>query len=136
MQELLEPVVNSPQVQYVLENPMVAAAGATASSVAVGAAVGFAGQVKGEREIDHLDQQFENDEAYEDAVLERKEELAEEVERESFWRETYNHIRHAYTSGKLGAFEEEETKIKGSTLNTPDEYYNQKFSDKDLEYLD
>lgn len=136
MQELLEPVVNSPQVQYVLENPKVAAAGATAGSIAVGAAAGFAGQVQGEREIEQLDQEFDSEEAYEEAVLERKEELAEEIERDSFWRETYNHLRHAYTSGKLGAFEEEETRIKGSGFDTPDEFYNQKFSDEDLEYLD
>jgi hypothetical protein len=136
MQELLEQAVNSPQVQYVLENPDVAVAGATAGLIAGGSFVGFAGQAQGEREIDSLDQEFEDVEAYEQAVLERKEELAEEIERESALREIYNHLRHAYTSGKLGAFEEEETRIKGSKFDTPDEFYNQKFSDEDLKYLD
>ena len=136
MQELFEQALNSPQVQYILENPKVAVSGATAGAIAAGSFVGFAGQVQGEREIDSLEEEFETDEAYEQAVFDRKEELSERIERESALREIYNHARHCYISGKLGAFEEEETRIKGSQFDTPDEFYNQKFSDKDLEYLD
>lgn len=137
MQEILEQAMNSPQVQYLLENPNVAVAGVTAGSIAACAFVGMYGQVKGEREIEALDREFDSVEKYEEAVLERKEELAEEIETESAVREIYNHIRHAYTSGRLGAFEQEETRIKGSNFGTVDgDFYNQKFSDEDLEYLD
>ncbi|MFB6115684.1 MAG: hypothetical protein ABEK04_05380 [Candidatus Nanohalobium sp.] len=136
MQEFIEQAINSPQVQYLLENPDVAAAGTGAGAVALGALTGFAGQVRGEWEIEFLNEEYDDREAYEQAVLERKEELAEEIERDSALREVYNHMRHAYTSGKLGAFEEEEIRIKGSDFGTDGEFYNQKFSDEDLEYLD
>lgn len=136
MQELLEQAINSPQLHYVLENPDVAVAAAGAGTIAAGSFTGFAGHVQGEREIDSLNEEFEDEKAYEQAVLERKKELAEDIERESAVREIYNHLRHAYASGKLGAFEEEETRIKGSDFGPVDgEYYNQKFSDEDLEYL-
>jgi hypothetical protein len=49
MQEILEQAMNSPQVQYLLENPNVAVAGVTAGSIAACAFVGMYGQVKGER---------------------------------------------------------------------------------------
>lgn len=138
MQELLEQAVNNPHVQYILENPDVAVAGALAGSVPVAAAVSTAGQVQGEREIERLEQKFDSEQAYEQAVLERKEELAEEIERESAAREIYMHIVHGYTSGKLGAFEEEETRIESPRSEREEdlEFYNQKFTDEELEYLD
>lgn len=137
MQEFFEQAINSPQLQYILENPGVAVAGATAGSIALTSFTGFAGQIQGEREIEALNEESETDEGYEKAFFDRKEELAEEIERDSALREIYNHIRHAYKSGKLGAFEDEEISIRGSDFGRVDgEYYNQKFSDEDLKYLD
>ena len=136
MEELLEQAVNSPQIHYILENPEIVASKALIGSIVGGTASGLAGQIQGEREIDSLNEKHDQD-AYEDAVLSRKEELAEEVERDSAAREIYNHVFHAYTSGKLGAYEEEETRIKeNDSKDSSDEFYRQKFSDEDLEYLD
>ena len=136
MQELLEQAVNSPQVQYMLENPDIAVSGAFIGSIATQTAAGMAGQIKGEHEIEKLDQKHDG-EAYQEAVFSRKDELAEGIERDSALREIYNHVVHAYTSGKLGAFEEEETRIKGVDFGERgSEYYRQKFTDDDLDYLD
>jgi len=132
MQEI-EQLVNSPQIQFLLENREITGAGAVIGLATAYAVGGQIGEWRGEKEIDSLNQEFENEELYEEAMGERKEELSQKISEESSIREIYNHFRHAYTSGKLSAFEEEQTRIENTGKNT---YLNQKFADEDLEYLD
>ncbi|MFB6214221.1 MAG: hypothetical protein ABEJ07_06725 [Candidatus Nanohaloarchaea archaeon] len=120
MQELLEPVVNNPSVRYVVENPDVAAAGATAAYIAGWSLAGQYGVFRGEkREASKEEENLEQ----------RREELKSDIERESAVRECFNHLLHPVKSGELSELEE-----SSYVPDRDDSEY--RFSDEDLERLD
>lgn len=132
MEELFEYIVDNPVTHYAAENPRVALAAPLAALSGSLGVIGFGGKIAGDRDIKSL--KNSNDLEDVEAELEsRKEELEEKIKRDSAWREMYNHVRHIYDSGKLGAYQSE----IGELQYTADkEYHNQKFSDEDLEFLD
>lgn len=126
MLEILEQL--SPPVQQMLEDPKIAAAGAAAGSIALYAFVAEGGQIKAEYEISDLNQ---------DEISERKEELASEIERDSFVRETYRRFSQPWTDGKLSAYQEADETHSTYTPRIEDpDYFNQLYSDEQLEELD
>lgn len=125
MIELLEQL--SPPVQQMLEDPEIAVAGATAGSIALYAFVATGGHIKGEYEISDLDQ---------GEISERKEELAAEIETDSFLRETYNRFSKPWTDGKLSAYQSADETHSTYIPEVDDpEYFNQLYTDKQLEDL-
>jgi len=126
MLEILEQL--SPPVQQMLEDPKLAVAGATAGSIALYAFVAEGGQIKAEYELSDLNQ---------NKISERKEELASEIETDSFVKETYNRFLHPWTDGKLSAYQEADETHSTYTPKVEDpDYFNQKYTDEQLEDLD
>jgi len=123
MLEVLEQL--TPPVQQILEDPDLAVAGVTAGSIAVYAFVAEGGAIKAEYEISDLNQA---------EISERREELAAEIETDSFLRETYNRFTKPWTDGKLSAYEEANETYSTYNPKVEDpEYFNQIYTDDELE---
>ncbi len=126
MIELLENL--TPPVEQMLEDPKIAAAGVTAGSIALYAFIAEGGQIKAEYEISDMDN---------DQITERREELSERIETDSFFKETYNRFRHPWVDGKLSAYQEADQNHSNYTPKVEDpEYFNQLYTDDQLEELD
>lgn len=124
---MLEPLEQlMPPVQQMLEDPKVAAAGVTAGSIAVYAFVAEGAAIKAEYEVSDLS---------EAEISERKEELAAEIETDSFLRETYNRFRKPWKDGKLSAYQEASDESNYRPKIEDPEYVNQIYTDNQLEEL-
>ena len=111
--------------EQILNNPEIAVAGALAGSIAMEAFVSEAGYIRAEQEIEELDQ---------NEIWERKDDLSDQIERDSFFHETYRRFTNPWTDGKLSAYEEADDEHRNyfPELDDP-EYFNQLYTQEMLE---
>lgn len=111
--------------EQILNNPQIAVAGAAAGSIALEAFISEAGYIQAGREIEDLEQ---------NEISERKNELSEEIKRESFLNETYRRFSKPWTDGKLSAYEEADEDHRTYLPKVEDpEYFNQIYTQDMLE---
>ncbi len=128
MFEYLEPVVNSPAVEQMLEDPSAVAGLATMGVVGTYVSFFGAGSLKAKHEI--------YQEEDEETIQDRGEELESFIGEDDIFKEMYNMVKHPYLSGKFSAYHKEDSSETEVLSPEEAEYFDQIYTDEDLEKLE